>query len=338
MKRPLTWLVAALALLLPALMAFAQGTTIKLATLVPEGSVWDQALRQTGADWGTATQNRVALKIYPGGVAGDEPDVVRKMRIGQLQAAALTTIGLSEMDPAFALFNTPMFFESYPELYAVLDQMTPVLKQRLEAKGFVLLAWGHGGWVYFFSKQPVESVEQLKRTKMFVWAGDDRMVQRWKSHGFQPVALATTDILTGLKTGMIDCLPNTPLILLSLQWFKETPNMTGVGLAPLVGGLVMTKAAWNKVAEQDRAKILASCAKLERRLTAEVPRQDTTAVAEMRKRGLNVAKVSPGNAAQFRAMAQSFAAGMRGDPIPPEILDLAQRARDQYRSRAGAAR
>jgi TRAP-type C4-dicarboxylate transport system substrate-binding protein len=192
--------------------------------------------------------------------------------------------------------------------------------------------------VYIFAKQPVESVDQLKKTKMFVWAGDDRMVQRWKSHGFQPVPLATTDILTGLKTGMIDCLPNTPLILLSLQWFKETPHMSSVGLAPLVGGLVVTKQAWARLSEADRAQIVTSCSRLERRLTAEVPRQDTTAVTEMTKRGLNVAKVSPGNAQQFRVLAQGFAAEMRGNPVPPEIMDMAIKERDAYRARAGAAR
>ena len=107
----------------------------------------------------------MSLRIYPGGVAGDEPDVVRKMRIGQLHAAALTTAGLADIDPAFQMFNIPMFFDSYPELYAVLDKMEPLLKQRLEAKGFVLLNWGHGGWVHFFTKQPVDNIDALKKTQ-----------------------------------------------------------------------------------------------------------------------------------------------------------------------------
>ena len=308
---------------------------IKLATLVPEGSVWDKALRTMGAEWATSTQNRVTLRVYPGGVAGDEPDVVRKMRIGQLQAAAVTTAGLASIDPAFHIFNIPMFFDSYPELYATLDALEPTLKQRLEAKGFVLLNWGHGGWVFFFTKNPVESVEGLKKTKLFCWAGDDQMAQQWKSLGFTPVPLAATDIMTGLTTGMIDAYPTTPLLGLTLQWYRTTPNMIGMGMAPLVGGLIMTKSAWMKISEADRAKILAAGEKMEAKLQTEVPKQDTTAVLEMEHRGLKVNQVSPANAKEFRTMADQFTTGVPGNRVPPEILAAARKARDDFRKAHG---
>ncbi len=327
-------LALAVTLLAPA-PAAAQSQVIKLATLVPEGSVWDQSMRDMGAQWAAGTQGRVVLRVYPGGVAGDEPDAVRKMRIGQLQAAAVTTAGLANIDPAFNVFNIPMFFTSYPELYATLDKLTPLLRQRLEAKGFVLLAWGHGGWVYFFTKQPVESVVELRKAKMFVWAGDDQMVALWRQFGFQPVALAATDIMTGLQTGMIDAYPTTPLLGLTLQWYRMTPNLVGMGLAPLVGGLVMTKQAWAKIAEPDRARIMESCRRLEHKLEIEVPRQDTIAVAEMKKRGLRVNAVTGANATQFRATAEQFANGMKGIRVPPDILDLARRERDAFRRKSG---
>jgi len=315
--------------------ASAQAHVVKLATLVPEGSVWDKALRDMGAEWSSATQGRVALRVYPGGVAGDEPDVVRKMRIGQLQAAAITTAGLASIDPSFNVFNVPMFFTSYPELFATLDKLEPVLKQRLEAKGFVLLSWGHGGWVYFFTKAPVESVDGLRHTKMFTWAGDDQIVAVWKSKGFNPVPLAATDIMTGLQTGMIDSYPTTPLLGLTLQWYRQTPNMVGMGMAPLVGGLVMSKTAWMKLPEADRARVQAACDRMEKRLEVEVPRQDTTAVGEMRKRGLAVSVVSPANAAQFRAVAEEFATALAGIRIPTEVLALARRERDAFRKQNG---
>ena len=329
-------LALALAVLAPA-PAPAQPQVVKLATLVPEGSVWDKSMREMGAQWAASTQGRVSLRVYPGGVAGDEPDLVRKMRIGQLQAAAVTTAGLANIDPSFNVFNIPMFFTSYPELYATLDKLTPVLKQRLEARGFVLLAWGHGGWVFFFTKQPVNTVEGLRKTKMFVWAGDDQMVALWKQFGFQPVPLAATDIMTGLQTGMIDAYATTPLLGLTLQWYRQTPNLVGMGLAPLVGGLVITKTAWSKIAPADQARILAACQRLEQRLEVEVPRQDTTAVAEMQKRGLKLNAVNGANAAQFRATAEQFAGGMKGIRVPPDILDMARRERDAFRAKHGLA-
>ena len=322
------------AVALPSSTAAAQPVTIKLATLVPDGSVWDKGLKIMGAEWSKSTQGRVQLRIYPGGVAGDEPDIVRKMRIGQIQAAALTTAGLSAIDPSFKMFSIPMFFDSYDELHAVLAKMEPALKQRLEAKGFVLLNWGHGGWVYFFTKQPVETVDQLKKNKMFVWAGDEAMTGLWKTNGYRPVALAATDILTGLQTGMIDAYPTTPLLALTLQWYRSTPNMVGIGLAPLVGGLVVTKQAWQKIAPADQEELREACHKAELQLKTDVPKQDTTAIGEMVKRGLNVTRVSPAAAAEWRAAAESFARSMRSTTSIPEILDMAERERNAFRQHA----
>jgi TRAP-type C4-dicarboxylate transport system substrate-binding protein len=334
LKWPLLVALAVMPAFAPAPAATQAPTVVKLATLVPEGSVWDKAMRDMGAEWSQATAGRVQLRVYPGGVAGDEPDIVRKMRIGQLQAAAITTAGLADIDPAFQVFGIPMFFDSYPELYAVLAKMEPVLKQRLEAKGFILLNWGHGGWVYFFTKQNARTVADIKKMKMFAWAGDDRWVQLWKNNGYSPVALAATDILTGLQTGMIEGYPTTPLLALTLQWYRQTPNMVGLGMAPLVGGLVVTRQAWAKISEPDRAKILAAAHKLELRLQTEVPHQDTTAVEEMRKRGLAVNPVPPAAVNEWRAAAEQFAVAMRGEMIPPDILELATRERDAFRKRA----
>ncbi len=183
---------------------------LKLATLAPQGSVWDNALREMGARWTKESAGAVELRIYPGGVAGDEADVVRKIRIGQFQGAALTVTGLAEIDSAFAAFEIPMLFESWDEVDRVLAKLRPELERRLAEKGYVLLLWGHGGWVHLFSRQPIRGVDDLKKQKLFVWAGDDAQVQQWRKNGFQPVALAATDVAMGFQTRMIDVLPTTP--------------------------------------------------------------------------------------------------------------------------------
>jgi TRAP-type C4-dicarboxylate transport system substrate-binding protein len=331
---PFVLLVMAVALL-PTPVAHSQGapSVIKLATLVPDGSVWDRALKNAGVEWSQSTQGRVSLRIYPGGVAGDEPDIIRKMRIGQVQAAALTVAGLAQIDPAFKVFTVPMFFQSYPELRAVLDKMTPLLKQRLEAKGFILLNWGHGGWVHIFGKQPVGTIADVKKLKLWVGLGDDDMVGLWKRNGYQPVSIAATDILTGLQSGMLEAIYTTPLAALSLQWFRQVPNMSEVGLAPLVGGTVITKQAWNKLADSDRQAILASCAKVEKKLEGDVPLQDEISVSEMKKRGL---KSNPGDAAAWQKEADLFASQMRGTLVPADAMDMARKERDTFRASAGA--
>jgi TRAP-type C4-dicarboxylate transport system substrate-binding protein len=133
---------------------------------------------------------------------------------------------------------------------------------------------------------------------------------------------------------MIEGFPTTPLLALTLQWYRHTPHMAGIGMAPLVGGLVMTKQAWNKIPPADQAKLQAACLKLEKKLETGVPRQDTTAVEEMKKRGLVVDAVPAGAVAEWRVAAEQFAKGMRGTLIPPDILDLATRERDAFRFRA----
>ena len=261
-------------------------TVIRLATFVPDGSVWHRAMREMGAEWAASTGGRVQLKVYPGGVAGDEPDYVRKMRIGQIQAAAITTAGLAQIDNAFQMFGVPMFFESYPELYAVLDKMTPILKQRLEAKGFKRLAWGSAGWVQIFSKKPIATLADVKAAKMFTTQGDDRMVQWYKQNGFRPVALNQGDIPAQLKlsTGMIDAAPMPPYPALLLNIFRDATYMLDVNVAPLYGGLVLSMQTWNKLSAADKAILEETSKNIEKRLLGEAAKQDASSIATMKLR------------------------------------------------------
>jgi TRAP-type C4-dicarboxylate transport system substrate-binding protein len=310
-------------------------TLLKMATLSPDGSVWHQILKGMETEVAQATQGRVTIRLYANGVAGDDPDMVRKMRLGQLHAAALTVAGLNEIDDGFKVFGMPLFFADYEELYHVLDALRPEMARRLEARGFVLLGWGQAGWVHLFSTKPVATIDDLKRLKLFQWAGDDSMVQWWKSQGFRPVSLAATDVMTGLQTGMVEVLPTTPLAALSFQYFRQTPHMLELGLAPLVGGTVVTRKAWNTVSEADRQHLLAAAQKAEKRFAQEIPKQDAAAVAEMRKRGLQVTPAAGAAAEEWRRGAATLATTLRGGIVPAAVYDLAIAARDAYRRQAG---
>jgi TRAP-type C4-dicarboxylate transport system substrate-binding protein len=314
----------------------AAGQTVKLATLAPQGSIWDQKIRSMGDRWAKETAGRVQLKIYAGGVAGDETDALRKTRAGQFQGLATTVVGLTEIDPAFNVFQIPMLIEGFDELYAVLAEVRPMLEARLAAKGFVLLHWGHGGWVHLFSRAPVRTLDDLKAQKLFVWAGDDAMVQGWRKRGFQPVPLAATDVLLGFQTKMIDVVPTTPIAALSLQWFRQTPHMMGLGLAPLVGGVVISKGAWEKIPAEDRAKLLAAAAATEKELEREVPLQDAGAIDQMKQRGLTVNALSADQQAPWRAEAKRFAETV-ADRVPPDVFAAVEAAIAKFRQR-GAAR
>jgi TRAP-type C4-dicarboxylate transport system substrate-binding protein len=335
MKR--AWIaVVALLLLVAAAGPQGQGRTVwLLGSVVPANSLWDRVLKDFAGSTSQLTQGRVQLRIVPG--QGDEETILRKMQIaGQLQAASLTAIGLAEVDPAFNVFGTPLFFDSYDELHYVQDRLTPTLKGHLEAKGLVLLNWGNAGWVQVFSKKPVRTMDDLKALTLFTSAGDDRMVQWYKDNGFRPVPLAVTDITASLQRGMIEALPSTPLAALFFNWYSSTQYMLDVGLAPLVGATVVTKKAWESVSQEDRTKLLDAAARAERTLRLDVPKQDQGAIAEMQKRrNLTITKadVSPGS--EWRVQSEKFATSMRGSIVPADIFDMAVKERAAFRQQRG---
>jgi TRAP-type C4-dicarboxylate transport system substrate-binding protein len=311
----------------------AQAVAIKLATVVPDGSVWDKALKQMAADWSKATSGRVSVTVFSGGSQGDEPTVLRKMRLGALQGASLTVVGLGSIDWSFNVFNLPFFFDSYDELNAVLDRLTPTLKQRAEAKGFELVHWGHGGWLQVFSKKPVQSVADLKAMKLYTSGGDDQMTQLYKANGYQPRAMAMTDIMTGLTTGMLDALPTPPLAAMAFQWYKQTPYMLDIGLTPIVGATVINKKTWDSLSAADRAAIQQIAAQVEKNLRVDVPKQDALAVMLMSNQGLKVTKAS---GAEWAQQGEILARAMRGQMVPADIFDMAVKERDAFRQRKAA--
>jgi TRAP-type C4-dicarboxylate transport system substrate-binding protein len=328
-------LIGALALGLAVTVAPA-ATTVDLATLAPDGSPWHKHLERMGNEWRQGTDGRVRLRIFPGGVAGDDPAIVRKIRIGRLGAGAVSVVGLSEIDDGFEVFGIPLFFDSYEEFAYVLDKLGPTLAERVEKKGFVLLHWIHGGWIHIFSKKKVETVRDLKSVKMFTSAGSHEMVRVWQENGFKPVPLATTDVLTGLQTGMIEGMPAPPVGALAMQWFRHTPYMLEPGVAPLVGATIVSKRTWDRISEADREVLRRSAAQAEARLAAEIPQKDRDSVEEMKKRGLEVIRVDAGEGSeQWRATAAAFAERLRGH-VPADVLDLALRYRDEFRRRPAA--
>jgi TRAP-type C4-dicarboxylate transport system substrate-binding protein len=308
---------------------------IKLASFVPEGSIWDKNLRLMGEEWKRETEGRVSLKVFAGGQQGEEPTVVSKMRLGVLQAAALTILGLAHVDEGFNVFAIPFFYESYAELHHVMAALTPELEARLEAKGLVMLNWGDAGWLQVFAKRPVKTLDELRELNIYTSAGFDQMVQWYRANGFEPRPLAFSDVPTALSTGMIEAVPITPVVALFLQWYRTAPHMIEIGLSPLVGATVVTKKTWKALSEEDREALRTAAHRTQERLREEVPRQDREAVAEMRKRGLDVSK--PSDPEAWRELGDRFAALMRGTYVPEALFDRAVAERDAFRREHGSA-
>jgi TRAP-type C4-dicarboxylate transport system substrate-binding protein len=176
MTRLTRWLVGVMVVIVAAMTTLpAQApVAIKLATILPTNSLWHDALRTLGDNWRKDTGGRVTLQLFTGGIRGTEPTYLRMMGIDDIQAALLLPPGLSEIDPAFNVLGMPFFFASDEEAFAVLEQLTPVLSRRLEARRFHLVNWGSGGWVQIFSKQPIRTIDDLKRGQLYTTEGDSR--------------------------------------------------------------------------------------------------------------------------------------------------------------------
>ena len=316
-------------LLLGSALLLAQRTNLRLGTVLPANSVWDRSLKQMASDWRAGTDDRVRLRILSGGSTGDEATILRRMKLGRPQVAALTLLG--QVHDAFNVFGIPFFYESDAEALHVLEQLTPRLKTALANEGLILLNWGHGGWTHIFSADPVATLADLKRTKIFTSSGDDGMVRWYKENGFQPVPLAVTDILMGLNTGLIDSYPSPPYGALVFQWYRRTPHMLGIPLSPVFGATVISERAWREIGEADQATLLESAQTTQEHLFSVVPEQDREAVAEMEKRGLIVASVDTAASVEFRAAAEEMTTSWRGGMVPTEIYDAALHARNAYR-------
>ena len=328
--------VAALAALLAA-PGSGQGIVVKLGTRAPDGSTWHLLLKEMAEKWREASGGQVTLRIYPSGVAGDEPDMVRAMRIGRLHASALSVVGMSLITPEPQALSAPLLIRDNHELDYVRDRLAPAIEAKLKEKGFVVLNWGDAGWVQFFTTREAATPEALRGLKLFVWTGDPATLDIWKDLGFKPVPLSSTDILPSLQTGLIEAVPTTPLIAESAQLFGVARHMTRVNWSPLVGCTLVSQSKWEEIPGELRPKLLALAREIGERLKSEVRKLEGASIEAMRKRGLAVHEVDEKGRAEWRALAERGYPRVRGEVVPAATFDQVKALAEERRAATKAA-
>jgi len=306
---------------------------IKLGTLAPKDSSPHQSLKAMAASWRQAPGGGVQLTIFTDGTQGGEADMVRRMRIGQLQAAMLTGTGMAEIDDSVTALQTmPMVYRSLDEVDYVREKLRPKLEQRLADKGFVVLFLADAGWVKFFSRKPVVYPDDLKRQKLFAWAGDNKALEIMKAAGYQPIPLETADILPGLQTGLIDAVPAPPFFALAGQFYGPAPHMLDMNWAPLVGACVITKKTWDKIPSDAQKAMREAAEKAGDEVRAQARKEMTEAVKAMKKRGLVVHELTPEAETAWRGVAESVYPKIRGTLVPADMFDEVQALLAEYRA------
>jgi len=229
--------------------------TIKIATISPEGTYWMKQMRAGAKEIKEKTQGRVKFKFYPGGVMGNDDNVLRKVRIGQLHGGAVTMGSLSQSTPDTTIYGLPFLFSSLDDAATIRKTSDPMLNKKIEGSGFVCLGIAQGGFTYLMSKQQINSLDDLKKQKSWVPEKSDVGLSVYSYVGVTPISLPLSDVLTGLQTGLINTIITSPIGALALQWHTHVEYVVDLPLNYLAAMMVVDKKVFAKLSEEDQAVV-----------------------------------------------------------------------------------
>lgn len=304
------------------LLSQAADPQLKIGSLVPKNSLYHRQLMEVGEAWKKSQTGSPRFNVFTDGSQGGEAEMVRRMRIGQLQAALLSVVGLREIEPSIAaLQNLPLAFRSWEELDYVREKMRPSMEKKFSDKGYIVLAWGDAGWVRFFSKQAAYSPDDYKKMKFFAWGAEAEQQEIMKSLGYTPVPLEPSDILPSIQTGMINVVPSTPYFALASQIYNSAPHMLEINWAPIVGAFVITKKSWDDMSPDAQKALRLSADTAGQVIRNQARKEVEEAVDAMKKRGLQVNKPNADQMKEWRALSESLYPRIRGKMVPAETFD-----------------
>ena len=321
MKKKLTLALLLLAAILTG-SAWAADKQLRIGTVAPKNSLYHRQLMELGEVWRNAQGGNAKYLVYADGSQGGEAELARRMRIGQLQGALLSVVGLREIEPSIsALQSLPLLFKSWDEVDYVREKMRPAMEKKFLDKGFIVLAWGDAGWVRFFSKDPATRPDDFKKMKFFAWGSESEQQEIMKSLGYTPVPLETSDILPAIQTGMINVVPSTPYFALASQIYMTAPNMLEINWAPIVGALVVTSKAWGEMSPAVQAALRSASDKAGIQMRSKARQEVNEAVDAMAKRGLKINRPTAEQMHEWDQLAQKLYPRIRGVMVPADTFD-----------------
>ncbi|MFI5252642.1 MAG: TRAP transporter substrate-binding protein DctP [Bacteroidota bacterium] len=315
----------------------AQQYLIKFATLAPDGSTWMNVMKEYDQAVRKESGGRLGFKMYPGQIQGDEKDVLRKIRNGQLHSAGVTGNGLTEIAPKARILDSPFLFESYDEVDHVYQTFNTEFNQAFDNGGYVLLGWAEVGFVYVFTNTPVNKPEDMKGVKMWLWEGDPVAEASFKALSINPIPLSITDVLTSLQTGLIDGVYTAPLAAVALQWFTRVKYMMDYPLADAAGAVIISKKKFNEM-PPDIQEILTRNGKIYMAKLTKLSREDNAkAIATLKKQGIQMIPPASQNVItqlqQTGERARQFLASgrLKEKGLTPEFVKRVETAIEDFR-------
>jgi len=321
----------ALALVLPAAAAEAR-VNLRLATVAPRGSAYHLILDKMAAEIGRETGGEVRIRIIAGGAAGDETAMISKMRIGQVQMAAVSNVGLAELDPSAWTLSIPMVFRDYPEWDHVREAMNPAIAETLQGHGFQVIAWADVGWLHFFASDPVNTLEDLQALKLAGASNDQTVLDLLRWSGFDPVQISSVELVSGFQTGLIEAVPLPIVIAEGSQIYRSAKFMNDLPWAPLQGAIIVHEQGWERLDASQREVVLRKSNEAAESFRETNREQERKSLAAMRSRGLEVIEASSEFESAWMETAEKLFPLVREQLVSPPVFDRMIRLRDEYRA------
>jgi TRAP-type C4-dicarboxylate transport system substrate-binding protein len=227
----------------------AETYTLKFATLMPTGTAWSKILDRWVNEVETKSQGRIKIKMYSGGVMGDEPDVLRKIRLNELQGGMFTGYGIGRIYSSARVLEIPFMFRNTGESDYVRDQLMPDIKQGFHKNGFELLGWPEIGFIHIFSKHKIESIDDIRKSRIWLWQGDPLGEAFFDAADISPVPLSIIDVYAQLSSAhsSIDTVYISTFGAIALQWYSKLSYATKIPFTNAIGGLVVSNRFFDKL-------------------------------------------------------------------------------------------
>ncbi|MCA9770775.1 MAG: TRAP transporter substrate-binding protein DctP [Myxococcales bacterium] len=312
--------------------------SLKFATLAPKGSTWSVGLHEWSDAVEKGTGGAVDIRFYEGGVAGDEKDVVRKMRIGQQHGGAFTGVGLSEFCKDIRVMDAPLLFRSYAEKDYVLKQLTPYFEKCFDEGGAVLAGWGEVGFIYIYSNEPVRAKSDLLKMKVWGWDADPLSLAYMSNAGVTPIPLPIPDVLTSLQTGLIDTVYASPLAMIALQWFTKVKYVAPEPFAIANGGNLITKKFWKKLTPEQQKVVQKTGFELGEKLVQQLRADNESSAATLKERGISTSESNLDGEKELRAISDKTREELAGKVYSKEVYEQVKKHLSDYRAMQAKAK
>ncbi len=307
-------------------------TTIKIATLAPDGTSWMTEMRAGAEAVKKRTEDRVQIKYYPGGVMGDEPAVLRKIKIGQLQGGAFTGGELSQLVKDAQIYSLPFLFKTLDEVDKVRVQLDPLLKKSFEQAGFEAVGISGGGFAYLMSVKDIKNKDDLKSAKVWVPQGDRIAEAGFKAGGVTPIPLPLADVYTSLQTGLIDTVANTPVCAIAFQWHTKLKHMVDLPLTYVIGVLVIDKKILDGLSADDQKAVNEELGAAFARIEKATRDDNTQARVALQKQGVTIFVPNADETKSWDAVGEAARKELiAGGEITPEMSSALNKALNSSR-------